>query len=108
MKLELHPNKSKIINLDKGINFLGFRIFYYHKLLRKVNKRKLLKRMKKYKDLYDSKKIDYDKIYCSFCGWKGYAKNANTFNLRKEVIKFLDKYFPGEISTGELNKYLKL
>ena len=108
MKLELHPSKSKIINLNKGINFLGFRIFYYHKLLRKINKRKLSKRIEKYKELYDSRRITYDKIYSSFCGWNGYAQNANTFSLRKKVIKLLNDYFPGEISTAELNKYLKL
>jgi len=47
LKLELHPNKSKIIPLSKGIDFVGFRNFYYFKLLRKRNivsmKKKLCK-----------------------------------------------------------------
>jgi len=37
LKLELHPDKSKIINLSKGIDFVGFRNFYYFRLLRKRN-----------------------------------------------------------------------
>ncbi len=37
LKLELHPDKSKIINLSKGIDFVGFRNFYNYKLLRKRN-----------------------------------------------------------------------
>ena len=40
LKLELHPNKSKIIPLRNGVTFLGYRIFYHHKLLRKTNIRK--------------------------------------------------------------------
>jgi len=35
IRLELHPEKSNIIPLHKGINFLGFRVFYHHKLLKK-------------------------------------------------------------------------
>ena len=37
LKLELHPNKSKILVLNRGVNFLGFRIFPKHKILRKSN-----------------------------------------------------------------------
>ena len=29
LKLELHPQKSKIISLSRGIDFVGFRNFYY-------------------------------------------------------------------------------
>jgi hypothetical protein len=35
LKLELHPQKSKIAPLSKGIDFVGFRCFYHFKLLRK-------------------------------------------------------------------------
>ena len=34
--LTLHPDKSKIIPLRKGITFLGLRIFYHHKTLKKT------------------------------------------------------------------------
>ena len=37
LKLELHPDKSKIVSLSRGIDFVGFRNFYYYKLLRKRN-----------------------------------------------------------------------
>lgn len=37
IKLEMHPEKSRIYPLYSGVNFLGFRIFYYHKLLKKSN-----------------------------------------------------------------------
>ena len=43
LKLELHPDKSNIIPLRNGITFLGYRLFYHHKLLRKSNLKKFQK-----------------------------------------------------------------
>lgn len=38
--LRLHPDKSRIVKIRSGIIFLGLRIFYYHKLLKKNNIKK--------------------------------------------------------------------
>ncbi len=45
LKLELHPGKSKIVLLKKGIGFLGFRVFYHHKLLCRKNIRKFERKL---------------------------------------------------------------
>lgn len=37
LKLELHPQKSRIFSLSKGIDFVGFRNYWNHRLLRKRN-----------------------------------------------------------------------
>lgn len=37
LKLELHPEKSKILPLHRGIKLLGFKVFYHYKLPRKSN-----------------------------------------------------------------------
>lgn len=52
LKLELHPEKSKILILDHGINFLGFRVFYHHKLIRKKNIRKFERKLLSLKEEY--------------------------------------------------------
>ena len=41
LRLELHPQKSKITSLSQGIDFVGFRNFYHFKLLRKRNIRNM-------------------------------------------------------------------
>ncbi len=105
--IELHPNKSKIIKLERGINFLGFRSFYYHKLLRRTNLRKTKRRIKQFKQDYDSKVIDYDEIYERLQGWMAYAKQANTYKLRKRLGKEIELSFPSEISDIELDRYIK-
>ncbi len=85
LKLELHPDKSKIISLSKGIDFVGFRNFYYSKLLRKRNIRKMLRKI----ELYKNGELSHKKILESFQGWQAYARWANTYKLRKDIVRKL-------------------
>ena len=108
LKLELHPEKSKVLVLGSSLNFLGFRVFYYHKLLKKSN---LIKMKNKFKSLninYGKKHIDYDKIYDFFEGWEAYAKNANTYSLRKKIIRQFRALYDHEVSTKEFHKLRKI
>ena len=82
LKIELHPEKSKVIPLSKGIEFVGFRNFYHYRLLRKRN---ILKMKIKIED-YNSERISYAKLAESFQGWNAYAKWADSFKLRQEVF----------------------
>ncbi len=92
LKLDLHTNKSKIKNLDLGISFLGYRIFYYHKLLRKSNLRRFNKDLKNKLSLYEQGLLTGSSLNDSLNGWFGYAMWANTYNLRKPVAKLVNSY----------------
>lgn len=108
LKLELHPLKSKIIPLNKGITFLGFRVFYHHKLLRKSNWQAARRKIISLKDDFDNGVIDYDTVYGSMVGWFAYAKQANTHTIRKAVGERLGALFPNELSSIEINRIIKL
>ena len=105
--LILHPDKSVIKPLARGISFLGFRTFYYHKLLMQKNKRKFFNKFVKMEEAYDLKKIDYDQIYDFLEGWNAYAKYAQTYNLRKSIMKMVENKYPIEVSTKEINRTSK-
>lgn len=107
LKIELHPDKSKVICLGNSINFLGFRIFYYHKLLKKSNLRKMKFNLVLLKENYEKRETNYDKIYNFLEGWFAYTRQANTYNLRNKVIAELEKGFPGQLSTKEINRLIK-
>ena len=47
LKLDLHPEKSRVAELRHGITFLGFRIFRYYRLLKKSNSKRIWKRFGK-------------------------------------------------------------
>ena len=107
VNLELHPNKSKIISLKKGINLLGFRVFYHYKLLNKRNIRKVKNNLSKLQYKLDGGNIDYDKVYTIFEGWLAYSKHANTYKLRKKLINHFELMFPNQVSSIEVNRLLK-
>ena len=81
LKLELHPDKSKIISLSKGVDFVGFRNFYHFRLLRKRNIRKMNNKI----ESFASDKRDFRSIMNSYQGWQGYAKCANSYKLRESI-----------------------
>jgi retron-type reverse transcriptase len=82
LNLNLHPDKTNILSLANGLDFLGYKIFYHYKLLKKRNIRKFLKCIKIYKEGLISK----EKFLDFYNGWEGYAKWANTYKLRKKLI----------------------
>ena len=90
LKIELHKDKSKIILIDKGIPFLGFRNFYHYKILRK-NKIRLLRNKidimtKEYKETksYENLMKRIESIF-------SHLEIANTFYLRRMIINKISK-----------------
>ncbi len=83
LKLELHPDKSKVISLSKGVDFVGFRNFYYYRLLRKRNIKSMFLKTKS----YNKGEISKDKFLEIFQGWNAYAKWANSYNVINSLIK---------------------
>ena len=73
--IELHEEKSKIIPLHRGIHFLGFRNFYYFRLLRKSNIRQIKRNLISWNEL--DKEYLTDRVE----GWKAHASHGNSYNL---------------------------
>ena len=82
LKIELHPDKSKIIPLSKGIDFVGFRNFYHFRLLRKRNIRNMQNKINR----FSKEKISQDKMAEIFQGWNAYAKWADAFRTREKIF----------------------
>lgn len=96
LELKLHPFKSKILELEKGIPFLGMRIFYHHKLLVKKNMRKFEKKMEVMKKDYFAEMIAREKVLEKYEGWIAYASHANTYKYRKRMTSKLNLSFPAQ------------
>jgi RNA-directed DNA polymerase len=87
LKLELHPQKSKIINLSNGVDFVGFRNFFHFKLPRKRNIRKMINRI----ESYNKNEITYSNLMIIFQGWQAYVKWSNSYNIRKNILRKIAK-----------------
>ena len=105
--LKLNQDKSTIRPLARGLQFLGFRNFYHHKILKKGSTRRTYSKVHSLEKDYPSRKINYDKIYDFLEGWCAYARNASTFRLRKNLLWQIEHTFPHEISTKEVNRLQK-
>ncbi len=93
LKLELHPEKSRILPLDSGITMLGFRVFFHHKLLKKSNSRRIWQRIERFKRKCDKGEMTVAEATRSLEGWLAYASFANTHNLRKRVVAQFNDLF---------------
>ncbi len=92
--LMLHPDKSRIRRLEKGVNFLGFRIFFHHKLLVKKNMRKFEKNLEQMGRQYMDGKLEREKVIEKFEGWLAYAAHADTYKYRRRITGRFNLLFP--------------
>ncbi len=91
LRLELHPEKSEIYPLRNGITFLGYRIFYTYKLLRKRNINHFLNKFKEKLQFYHQGLISKEQLESFVQGWFGYSKFANTYKLRQKILNLIPK-----------------
>ncbi|MEK6933333.1 MAG: reverse transcriptase/maturase family protein [Nanoarchaeota archaeon] len=90
LRLTLHPDKSNIISLKDGITFLGYRIFYYYRLLRKRNLRHFKKEFSAYLQLYRKGFMTKKMLKKQLQDWFGYAQWANTYKFRQQILRELE------------------
>lgn len=94
LKLKLHPDKSQIIPLYHGINFLGLKIFYHYSLIRESNRKNFERRLKELRILYRERQINREQVVESLEGWIAFAKHSNSYKYRRELLRNFNKNFP--------------
>lgn len=85
IKLTLHPKKANIFPIVLGIDFLGYRIYNNHRLVRKSTVKRFLKSVKGKLKKYDYGSIDFNKLMESFNSWEAYMDYGNSYNLKKSL-----------------------
>ena len=86
LTLELHCQKTKIVSLSQGVDFVGFRNFYHFRLVRRRNIRKIKEK------LLDFQRgiIKQEEFLEIFNGWNAHAKWANSWNIKKNLASYLN------------------
>lgn len=82
MKLEI--SRWQIASTRRGINFLGYRIWAKHKLLRRSSVIRAKQRIRSY-----TQSNDWEKLYRFVNAWKGHASKADSANLKR----YLDEHY---------------
>ena len=97
LKLELHPDKSKIYSMYKGIDFLGFKTFYHHRRARKRNVKGFKIKLEKLERAYKNGDITKDKFIACTEGWFAYIMWGNTYNLKQKLTKKIKDFLENAI-----------
>ena len=87
-ELKLKLNKKTIyMPVKKGSVFCGYRVYLNHILIKRNNINRMKKRIKKWNKLWEKKIYHFTEWNQSFCAWRGYAKQANSYRLIKSLEK---------------------
>jgi len=86
LKLKMHPRKCKIYETRKGVKFLGYMTYPTHRLVILSNVRRFKRRMARLILLSRQGLITLKRITCSIHSWLGYAKHANSYNMRRRIF----------------------
>jgi RNA-directed DNA polymerase len=78
--------KTAIFPISQGIDFLGYRTWTTHKLLRKRSIKKMRRKLKAMALKYSSGNINTGKIRAPMMSWIAHCKHADTYWLRKKVL----------------------
>lgn len=90
-ELRLRTNqKTQVfpIGVDKGrsLDFLGYRVYASHRLLRKSSVKRIKTKLKKYRRKYASGDMTLSDINPKIQSWLGHASHANSYNLKKKLF----------------------
>ena len=89
LKLELN-NKSRYYPSKMGVNFCGYRIYDGYRLIRNSSKRKIKKRIKKWKIDKNMGCLDRKKMMISFNSWSSHIRHANSYHIYQKIYREIE------------------
>jgi RNA-directed DNA polymerase len=84
-KLRLVLSKCDLFPVNRGVDFLGYRHFPFHILMRKATVKRVKKRLTELPKLFKTGKINLESYISSIASTNGWLMWANSFNLRNKL-----------------------
>jgi len=84
--LELNQ-KTALFPIAQGVDFLGYRTWPDHKLLRKRSVKRMRRKMRAMARHYAAGQIPLDRVTASIRSWVAHCRHANAYHLREKVLK---------------------
>lgn len=86
LKLNLHPRKIIIRKYGQGVDFLGFVVLPYHRVVRTKTKKRMFKKLKMRVKEYKAGKISRESLDQALQSYLGVLSHADTYNSRQELL----------------------
>lgn len=87
LRLEMHPEKSRIYRAAEGVTFLGWRVFRDHARLDRGNVVRFGRRMRRLQHGYAEGKLAWEDIRQTVWGWIAHAAHGDTWKLRERLLE---------------------
>jgi RNA-directed DNA polymerase len=87
LDLSLHPQKVNIQNVNQGVSFVGYRIFFDHVLIRGKTLLRMQKRLKLKTLKLKKGKIKEEELHATVNSLKGHLQHANSWRLSKVLFR---------------------
>jgi len=85
LQLKLHPNKIIIKKFRQGVDFLGYIILPFYRLIRTKTKQRILRKLKGKIQEYKTGKINQRTLEQSLQSYLGVLSHANTYELSQNL-----------------------
>jgi retron-type reverse transcriptase len=86
LRLKVHLNKGHIWPVSKGTDWLGYRVYPTHRLVRRSNVKRFRRKLKGLAEAFNEGKIELEKVKASLMSWLGHVKHADSYQLRKKMF----------------------
>jgi len=85
LKLEFN-RRTDIFPVSQGIDFLGYRTWETHRLIRNKSKNRMRRKLRRMQGLYARGGIALQAINATIQSWFGHCKHADTYRLRTIIM----------------------
>jgi len=89
LRLRLKPNATMLYPVERGVDFLGYKVYPDHRRLKYENVVKCRRRLRRLAALYGRHKMDFASVQNSIQSWLGHAGYADTWGLRRNLFSRL-------------------
>jgi RNA-directed DNA polymerase len=91
LRLVIHESKAQVLPVDCGIPWLGFVVYPTHRRVKARQVRKAVRRLEDRLDASQAGQINFAHLDASIQGWINHVRYADTWGLRKHVLKRLHR-----------------
>lgn len=86
VRLTIHEDKSQVIKTSQGIDFLGYRVFPGHRLVRKSNVIRYKRKLRRMQTAYSAGMMELADIRQRIMSWLGHVRWADSYRLRRRLF----------------------
>lgn len=91
LKLSLHPDKIIIRKFRQGVDFLGYVVFPYHRILRTKTKRRIIKKMRKKSREMEESVISEESFNQSLQSYLGILKHCEGNKVKADILRLTNE-----------------